>query len=492
MNKELETLAAVERPTRVRFGVLGFVCSLSMITYLDRVCFGTVAPTIQREFGLSDAQKGMLFSAFALAYAVFEVPTGWLGDMFGPRKTLIRIVLWWSVFTALTGMIYPMAALPSYAFLAMLTVRFFFGIGEAGAYPNIAKALHHWLPFGERGFGQGMVWMSGRLAGGLTPLAVLALFQVLEWRHTFWVFGVLGLAWCALFYLWFRDRPEQKASVNAAELSLIRSGEEMGDPSHANVPWAAILRNRNLWVLCAMYFCASYGWYFNITWLPGYLTNRYGIDQHSTGFWTFSLMAGAPLLFGSLACIVGGLLTDAFIRRTGNRKWGRRLFGVVGHGTCALCYFLSLGANNPWMFVLAVAMASFCNDLTMGSAWASCLDIGKRYSGIVAGCMNTIGNLGGAAAGYFTGLILSHYTAPVQSPAVLLSAMSSLGGAAAAGGGGSALGALDYGAAAKLHTLQAMQPGWAVNFLMYGGVYVIATFLWLMFDSTKPIVTDHE
>src|SRR5207248_11218170 len=116
----------------------------------------------------------------------------------------------------------------------------------------------------------------------------------------------------------------------------------------------------------------------------------------SPEFWQLSLMAGAPLLVGSMACLTGGVMTDAFIRRTGNRKWGRRLFGVVGHGTCALCYFLSMLAMNPWLFVLGVALAAFCNDLTMGSAWASCLDIGRKYAGIVSGCMNMIGNLGGA------------------------------------------------------------------------------------------------
>src|SRR5262245_48684450 len=158
---------AGQTPTRVRYGVLGFACSLSMITYLDRVCFGTVAPFIQSEFDLSETQKGLLFSAFALAYAVFEVPSGWLGDMFGPRKTLIRIVLWWSAFTALTGLTWPIPNAPWLAFTALLFVRFMFGVGEAGAYPNIARALHNWFPFTERGFAQGAVWMAGRFAGGV-------------------------------------------------------------------------------------------------------------------------------------------------------------------------------------------------------------------------------------------------------------------------------------------------------------------------------------
>src|SRR5438093_2072392 len=226
----------VEAPTRVRYGVLGFACSLSMITYLDRVCFGSVARHVQAEFGLTDTQKGMLFSAFALAYAAFEVPTGWLGDVFGPRKTLIRIVLWWSLFTALTGLIWPFVAdsgwripFPGLAegipilingYLVLLLVRFLFGVGEAGAYPNIARAFHNWFPFGERGSAQGAVWMAGRFAGGATPFIVTALLiesvspngeKITHWRHTFWIFGLLGLAWCAVFWWWFRDRPEQKS-----------------------------------------------------------------------------------------------------------------------------------------------------------------------------------------------------------------------------------------------------------------------------------------
>jgi MFS family permease len=493
-------------PTRVRFGVLAFACALSMITYLDRVCISQVAPTIQQEFDLTESQVGWLFFAFAFAYAVFEVPSGWLGDVFGPRRTLIRIVLWWSVFTALTGSIYPQMWLPGMAFAALFAVRFLFGVGEAGAYPNIARSFHNWFPFGERGSAQGAVWMAGRLAGGATPFVVLGLLRVVEWRHTFWMFGALGAVWCVAFWWWFRDRPEDHPAVNAAELAHIRErppgavepkplfeetealppsdeeetgirtadtafspaspegirtppaadppaaepaaapAPEAGDePSHRGAPWRRILTSVNLWALCLMYFCASYGWYFNITWLPKYLGSHYGITEKTHGFWLMSLLAGAPLLLGSLACLVGGLLTDRFIRRTGNRKWGRRLFGVVGHGICALCYFLSLFAGSAVWFVVAIALASFWNDLTMGSAWASCLDIGKRFSGIVSGCMNTVGNLGGAMAGISTGLILDAY-------------------------------GQDW--------------GWQVNLFSYGLVYVLAMLLWLYFDATKALVDD--
>jgi MFS transporter, ACS family, glucarate transporter len=491
MNLQLPSPPVVQKPTRARYGVLGFACALSMITYLDRVCFGTVAPYVQKEFGLSPDQVGLLFTAFALAYAAFEIPSGWLGDVFGPRRTLVRIVLWWSAFTALTGCVYPVAGWPWFAFAAMLLVRFLFGVGEAGAYPNIARALHNWFPFGERGSAQGAVWMAGRLVGGLSPFAVLILLYttptphgatVTHWRHAFWAFGGLGVVWCLLFWWWFRDRPEQHPGVNAAELAQIRgatppappgpeparapdprtaviteavrvgvqpkgpppAARRADEPAHADVPWRKLLTSGNLWVLCLMYFCAAYGWYFNITWLPGYLGTQFGVSRETHGLWATSFLAGGPLLIGAPACLVGGLLTDAFIRRTGDRKWGRRLFGMLGHGLCALCYFLSLLAPNPWLFVLAVALAAFCNDLTMGSAWASCLDIGGRYSGIVSGCMNTVGNLGGALAGYSAGWVVKQWP----------------------------------------------QTGWTINLMSFAVAYVLAVLFWLAFDATRPVAPE--
>src|SRR5436305_2034601 len=202
---------AAAPPTRVRYGVLAFPCSLAAITYLDRLSIGTSQSYQLAALGLDNvAALRATFTAFSLAYALFEVPTGWLGDIFGPRKTLIRIVLWWSLFTALTGMIFPVASLPWFAFVGMLSVRFLFGIGEAGAYPNLARALHNWFPFAERGSAQGAVWMAGRFAGGITPFVVMALLvrvpahgaTTVYWRHVFWLFGALGVIWCLGFWLW--------------------------------------------------------------------------------------------------------------------------------------------------------------------------------------------------------------------------------------------------------------------------------------------------
>jgi MFS family permease len=504
-----------EKPTNVRYGVLGFACVLSMVTYLDRVCFGTVAPYVQDEFHLKPEDMGWIFGAFTFAYATFEVPTGFLGDVYGPRRTLIRIVLWWSLFTALTGSIYP--TLGAAAFYVMFGVRFLFGIGEAGAYPNIARAFHSWFPFTERGFAKGTVWMAGRLAGGVTPFIVLALIYdtsdaggavVTHWRHIFWCFGVLGVLWCIGFWYWFYDRPEQSPLVNDAELAII----QFGDPSHnpvlardqgaiqaglppalpretgisegepplagvpagaekhgegrVQVPWGKLVTSPNLWLICMMYFCASYGWYFNITYLPGFIKQHMEVgDKWTSSWWQYSLMAGVPLLFGSLACIVGGFMTDAFIKRTGNRKWGRRIFGVLGHGLCALFYFLGMtvmNLDNPWPFVLLIATATFWNDMTMGAAWASCIDIGGRYSGIVSGCMNTIGNLGGFTANICTGYILKFYTR-------------------------------DFDQSQQPHAYgDALQHAWIVNFLIFTGVYVLAAVLWMWFDATRPVAPEES
>ena len=226
------------------------------------------------------------------------------------------------------------------------------------------------------------------------------------------------MIWCVAWWWWYRDNPAKKAGVNDAELALIRQGTEH---SHEKlvVPWAKLLTSTNLWLLCTMYFCSSYGWYLYITYWPGFLKEQLHIDRGTekwtSQFWIAGFMAGLPLLVGSLGCIIGGLLTDRFIKRTGDRKWGRRLFGVIGHGLTACCFFAALFfMSSPWIFVILLSLASFWNDITMGSAWASCLDIGKRYSGIVAGCMNTVGNFGGAVAGTTTGWILSWHTAALH------------------------------------------------------------------------------
>jgi MFS family permease len=481
MNKTLSTTPAVEQPTRVRYGVLAFVCTLSMITYLDRVCMSNAGPYVQEVLGLeSEAGLKWIFWAFTISYAIFEVPTGWLGDVFGPRRTIIRIVLWWSLFTVLTGLVGFSILGVTIGFAALVAIRFFFGVGEAGAYPNLTRALHNWFPYRSRAFAQGAMWMSGRLMGGLTALIwglvvhrLLGAWPNDGWRGAFYLFGVFGIMWCIAWAYWFRNRPEEKRTVNAAEQALICGDRRDLAAGHARVPWRRLLSSGNLWALCLMYFCGAYGWYFNITLLPTYLETQHGVARDST---LGDIYKGGPLWMGAITCLLGGYLSDRFIRRTGNHKWGRRLFGVVGHALCALCYLGSFGAStspaassavNAFLFFLTISFAAFWNDLTMGAAWAVCQDIGKRYAAIVAGCMNTIGNLGGAVTILVTGFILD----------------SKLEAYAAAKG-------LTVHALSASEKAAGLLPGYQINFLLYALVYVIAVFLWLRVDATKPVVPE--
>jgi ACS family glucarate transporter-like MFS transporter len=369
--------ASAPRPTQVRFQVLAWICSLSIITYFDRVCISTSAPYITHDLRLTPVEMGLAFSAFAFAYAMFEVPGGWLGDRIGPRKVITRIVVWWSAFTAFTGLVTRLWNLVS--------VRFLFGAGEAGMYPNSAKAFSRWMPASERGLSSGMMWTFARAGGAVSPLLVVIMLGYMGWRETFWVFGALGFVWAAFFWFWFRDHPHEKKKVNAAELEIIRAGQISRDQSErVRVPWGILLRSGNLWAIMWMYFCLSYGWYFYITWLPTYLQTR-GISM---------AFGGMPLAFGAAGCGLGGFLTDYVVRRTGNLK-NRRYIGFAGFFLGSLCMLDSVLVKDPLTAVLAISMASFFGDLTMGSCWAVCIDVGHELSGTVSGCMNMWGNLAG-------------------------------------------------------------------------------------------------
>jgi len=483
---ESSDLLPAARPTRVRYGVLAFACALSMITYLDRVCMGSAAKWIIQDLHLhSEADLKWVFAAFGFAYALFEVPSGWLGDVFGPRLVLVRIVLWWSLFTALTGTVgLPVGGMVLGGVGTLMVVRFLFGMGEAGAYPNITRSLHNWFPYRQRGAAQGAVWMSGRLMGGLTPLlwaalveglgtaaatvshmpAVVLLPPLLTWRSAFWVFGLIGLTWSVLFFLWFRNRPEDKPSVNAAELALIHEGAGATEAAHTRVPWLRILRSRSLWFLCLMYACQSYGWYFNITYLPIFLETQFGVEKTSL---LGAIYKGGPLWMGAIGCLVGGFLTDWFIRRTGNRRLGRKLFGVTGHALAGLCFLACPFAHNVFWMFMAISLSAFCADLTMGSSWAVCQDIGRRYAAIVAGFMNMIGNLGGAIGPLLSGYVLDRY---------LRNAAAGLGVAVE-----------QLPAAARS---AALMEGYRTNFWIFAGTFVIGVICWTQIDSTQPVAEE--
>ncbi len=343
------------------------------------------------DLGLTPVEMGMAFSAFAIAYALFEVPGGWMGDRIGPRKVITRIVVWWSMFTVFTGMVNRLWSL--------IVVRFLFGAGEAGMYPNSTKVFSRWMPTSERGLSTGMMWTFARAGGAVSPLLVVLMLGFMGWRTTFWVFGALGIVWAIFFWFWFRDHPEEKRGVNEAELQTIRAGHAARDEAdHVRVPWRRLLRSSNLWAICWMYFCLSYGWYFYITWLPTYLRSR-GVSM---------AYGGMPLAFGAIGCAVGGVLTDYLVKRTGNLKT-RRYIGFGGFLIGSICMLSSVAIQNPLTAVLAISLGSFFGDVTMASCWAVCLDVGHELAGTVSGAMNMTGNLAGFLFPTVTGLLVQTF-----------------------------------------------------------------------------------
>lgn len=388
-------------PSRARQMVMWFAVSLAVITYVDRVCISQAAPAIQADLGLTKIQMGYAFTAFGWAYALFEIPGGWLGDRIGPRKVLMRVVSMWSLFTVATGWAWNLVSL--------VVFRIFFGVGEAGCFPNITKAFTHWFPVTERMKAQGMLWLSARWGGAFTPLVVGWMLANggegkfglgLHYRWVFFIFGAIGVGWAVLFYRWFRDHPKDHPSVNAAELAQI--GEIAHAGNHA-MPWGRLVALRTVWMLWGQYFFMSYAWYFYITWFPTYL------KEHFTGLGDLqrALLACVPLFFGGLGSLVCGLCSAALDRRLGSVALTRRVLGVGGMGLAGVMLLVSMKLTAPVASVLAIGMAAFFSDLALPGAWGACMDVGGRHTGALSGSMNMLGQSGGAIAPMAVPLVLA-------------------------------------------------------------------------------------
>ncbi|MBI5396069.1 MAG: MFS transporter [Verrucomicrobia bacterium] len=380
------------QPTRTRYGVLGFTLLLSAVAYLDRVCISTAAPAMTADLGLTNAQMGYVFTAFSFAYAVMEVPAGWLADRFGPRLMLTRVVIWWSLFTAMTGF--------AWGFASLFAVRLLFGLGEAGCYPGISRSYARWLPMRDHGRAFGLCIMVGTLGGAATQPLVVAMLGVMDWRHIFPIFGAVGVVWALAWLWWFRDDPHRHAGVNAAELELIGSEPPV---AHPPVPWARLARSRNLLALCAMYFSAIYGWFFYLTWLPTYLLEARGFHMTQVGW-----LAAMPLTGIAMGVMVGGWFSDALARRFGTR-WGRRLPGLIGLPAAAVAVVCAVATREPMTAALLLAAAAGLAALGVAPGWAACLEVGGAHTGVVTGAMNTFGNLGGALSPMVVGLCVQRF-----------------------------------------------------------------------------------
>lgn len=389
------------RPSRARQVVLLFAVTLAIITYIDRVCISQAAPMMQAELGLTKTQMGYAFAAFGWAYALFEIPGGWLGDRIGPRRVLMRVVSMWSLFTIATGWAWNLASL--------VVSRFLFGVGEAGCFPNLTKAFTLWFPVTERVKAQGILWLSARWGGAFTPLVVGWMLAGgaegraglgLHYKWVFLIFGLLGVVWALSFFRWFRDHPKEHPAVNAAELAQI--GETTATGDHA-MPWSKMLASPTVWMLWAQYFFMSYAWYFYITWFPTYLKEEFTTLTDMQR----ALLACVPLFFGGIGCLAAGMVSARLDRFFGSIARTRRWVGVLGMGSAGIMLLVSMQTDAPLASVLAIGLAALFSDLAMPGAWGACMDVGGRHAGALSGSMNMMGNAGGAIAPMVVPLVLA-------------------------------------------------------------------------------------
>ena len=387
--------AALERalaPSSIRYRVLSLTFLVAFIMYMDRVCMGTAAPAIMREFGLDKITMGWSVSAFNWAYAIFQVPGGWMADRFGPRVILTVALAWWSLFTAATG--------ASFGAVSLTATRFLFGMGEAAAFPASSRAVVRWLPVEKRGFGQGVQHAGSRLGAAIAPALVVYLLYRTTWRWVFYIFGSIGVVLSLIWFWYYRNRPQEHPAVNERELGMIGPAAFQGVKKVARVPWRQIVRSRDLWFLSGMYFC--YGWvvWMYLFWFPTYLVEARHFGQIKMG-----LGASLPLLAATVTNVAGGWISDKLTCRWSDLRRGRLAVSVIGFGIAAVGLIPGVLVKDALTGLLCLTFALAGLELTVAVSWAISLDIGGDYSGSVSGVMNTLGNLGGALSSVVIGYL---------------------------------------------------------------------------------------
>ena len=379
-----------------RYQVLTVLSILSMITFLDRIALSSASSSIMSELNISTVQWGWILGMFTIAYAAFEIPTGWLGDKFGGKKILIRVVLWWSLFTILTGF--------ANGFMMLLLVRFLFGMGEAGAYPNTSIVLAKYFPVLERGRAQATIWGASRLGAALTPFIVLPIQQKYSWNMSFYILGVVGIVWTLFWIFWHKEDPKDCKDMSKKELKFIIDNRDL--PIQGEAPktsyWSGF-KSKNLWYLLAMYFCYAIGAYFFQSWFHTYLEKGRLIPKNEL-IWASSV----PYLLAAIGCFTGGWISDKACLRWG-KKWGRRIVPMVGLFVAGICIISASLVSDNLLAIIYLGVGMAFMDVTAPVAWAVAMDMGGTKSGAISGTMNTAGLIGAYISTVFFGYLASSY-----------------------------------------------------------------------------------
>ena len=382
---------------------------LGMVTFLDRINISVAGSSIMHDLNLSPAQWGWVQSAFILSYGLMQIPMGALGDRFGHRSILAAIVIWWSAFTAFTGM--------AGGLMSLLIIRFMFGIGEAGSSPCSTGVISRWFEKDEVGKAQGYVWAASRMGGALTPFVVIPVMMTVGWRAAFYLLGALGIIWAIVWWLYYKDTINTIGTIDA--IDAIDTIDTIGtiDTEKPRLPWSSILRNRQFWLICGMYFFYAFGSWFFFSWFPTFMELGRGFDKTELTY-----AVAVPFIMSMIGNIAGGHLTDRLTQRYGI-KIGRKALGSTSLAVSAICMFLAAFIPGKMAVFVFLSLCFGIFDLMLPSAWALCIDLGKRHAGTVSGAMNTAGNIGGFCCGILFGELVQqsgNYNLPLYMIAVML------------------------------------------------------------------------
>ena len=386
--------------------ILAMLVILGMVTFLDRINISVAGSSIMHDMGLSPAEWGWVQSAFILSYGLMQIPMGALGDRFGHRKILATIVLWWSAFTAFTGLAGGLASL--------LVIRFMFGIGEAGSSPCSTGVISRWFEAGEVGKAQGYVWAASRMGGALTPFVVIPVMMWVGWRAAFYLLGALGVVWAVVWYWYYRDKATSMPEAEGkAEANALTSGSKCG--THLSL--VTFTSSLNFWLLCGMYFFYAFGSWFFFSWVPTFMELGRGFDKTELTY-----AVAVPFVMSMIGNIVGGHLTDRLTQKFGIRV-GRKALGSTSLAVSAVCMFLAAFIPGKMAVFVFLSLCFGIFDLMLPSAWALCIDLGKQHAGTLSGAMNTAGNIGGFCCGILFGQLVQssgNYNLPLYVIALML------------------------------------------------------------------------
>ena len=387
------------RPTKTRWLVLVLISFMYLITYMDRSNISVAQPEIAKQFGLNKSAMGLVLAAFTWAYALGQVPSGWFGDRFGPKRVLTVIMTLWSATAVMTG--------AAFGFGSLFGARFLLGLSESGAFPVASRGMQWWFPRVERGRIQGTTHFFSRFAVAVTPFIAGSILLAFGWRAIFYIFGSLGVLWAIAFNLFYRNLPEDHRGVNQMELARIRGTNPDGTIKPLAItelatPWKQILLSPNMWFISLGYFCFFFGTNFYLTWYPTYLREHLHMSIRSLGIW-----GSVPLLAGMAGDIAGGTISDLIFKTTGKAKLARRIIAAPGFLLASAFLIPAALTANKFSSIAFLAISFFFLEWVIGPAWAVPMDVGGQFSGTVTGVMNMVGALGGASTAIVYGSLFN-------------------------------------------------------------------------------------